>query len=72
MSEATKFDLMIVQSEVAHHMEQIEKAFKPGVRLTVLVRTPGFPEGDFVMTSDGLEDAIEMLQRRLTTPPTEE
>lgn len=52
------------RTHIAFHLDGILKAFKPGVKITVLVRTPGFPERDFVMTDDNPSEAIDMLRRR--------
>lgn len=53
-----------VQDEVAVHMDDIVKMFKPGAKVTVLVRFPGFPERDFLMTSDDTDGIIEAVARR--------
>lgn len=64
MSEA----LAQTQSVVAGHMEKIVACFKPGVKITVLVRTPAFPGGerDFLMTDDDLGEAIKAIEIRLS------
>lgn len=49
---------------VATRMDEIVTCFKPGVKITVLVRTPGFPERDFMMTDDESAEIIAMVQRR--------
>jgi hypothetical protein len=41
-------NLTLVQDRVADHMDKIHTYFKPGVCVTVIVRTPGFPERDFL------------------------
>lgn len=69
-SETTAADaralLMAAQIAVSKHMEAIVARFKPGVKITVLVRTPGFPGGerDLLMTDDDLGDAIKALEIR--------
>jgi hypothetical protein len=45
-------------------MAEIVSLFKPGVKITVLVRVPGHPTRDFMMTDDQHDDIIEMVQRR--------
>lgn len=57
-------DLHLVQQEVADPMDNILKMFKPGAKITVLVRAPGYPDRDFCMTNDSPAEAIEMLTRR--------
>jgi hypothetical protein len=62
--EATFLDLIRVQELVANHMDKMKKLFRPGVKIAVLVRTPGIPERDFVMTDDALPELRKMLDRR--------
>ena len=56
--------LAAVQHRVADHMNAIHTYFKPGVKVTVIVRTPGFPDRDFLMTADDIPELIALLQRR--------
>lgn len=44
-------------------MGEILRLFVPGARITVMVRVPGDPEADFVMTNDQLAEVAEMLAR---------
>jgi len=56
---------------VGESMNEIISVFNPGVKITVLVRRPGFPEQDFLMTDDDLSEAISLINRRVAanTPP---
>tara|TARA_R110002012_G_C11673164_1_gene613298 strand:+ start:9819 stop:10046 length:228 start_codon:yes stop_codon:yes gene_type:complete len=55
---------------VQDSMDEILANFKPGAKITVLVRTPDKPNADFCMTSDDLDEVIAMVQRRKgDTPP---
>lgn len=56
-----------VQDEVAAHMDDIAQCFKPGVKVTVLVRTPNYPDRDFLMTNDEPDRIIEAVVRRQKT-----
>ncbi|OMQ44954.1 hypothetical protein [Ensifer sp. 1H6] len=56
--------LQIVQETVSDHMDQMLANFKAGAKITVLIRTPGKDEADFLMTSDDLDDVIDAVQRR--------
>lgn len=56
--------LEIVQSEVSDHMDKIKAMFKSGVKIAVLVRTPGHPTRDFMMTDDDSAELIAMIERR--------
>ena len=52
---------------VQWHLDEIERLFKPGVKITLLVRTPSHPDGsrDFLMTNDRVGDAIAAIRRRI-------
>ena len=63
--------LALTQSFVAARMEEIVGRFKPGVKITVLVRTPGFPDRDFMMTDDTDVEIRAMLDRRFAAGPSE-
>ncbi len=56
--------LQQVAQDVQDHMDAIIGNFKPGAKITVLVRTPGKPTADFCMTSDDLDEVAAMVQRR--------
>lgn len=51
-------------------MDEILANFKPGAKITVLVRTPDKPTADFCMTSDDLDEVIAMVQRRKGETPS--
>lgn len=55
------------QEAVADHMDKIVSYFKPGVRITVLVRTLNDDEGrcDFMMGDDDPQEAMNMIARRI-------
>ncbi len=56
------------QPIIADHMDGILGCFKPGVKIAVLVRTPGFPERDFLMTDDVIPELMNLLARRAAVP----
>ena len=63
--------LQEAQEEVAIHMNEIVRLFKPGVKITIMIRTPGKPNYDFLMTDDDLSELHAMIDRRtasVTTP----
>lgn len=57
-------DLLRTVGRVEAHMDDILALFKPGAKVTVLVRTPGKPRADFCLTSDDLSEVAAMIQRR--------
>lgn len=56
--------LEVVQKAVVGHMEVIRAYFKPGVKITVVVRTPKNPERDFVITDDEPNEVVAVMERR--------
>lgn len=52
---------MLIES----HLNDIAKLFKPGVKITLMVRTPGHPARDLLMTIDDYESISAMLDRRM-------
>ena len=61
----SKEKLEAAASAVAGHMEGILTNFLPGAKITVLVRRPGEPTKDFMMTNDDPAEAISMIERRM-------
>lgn len=51
-------------------MEQIAELFKPGAKITLIVRQPGFPEQDVMLSDDTIEGAAEVLERSKTRFPS--
>lgn len=45
-------------------MDEILGAFRPGAKITVMVRRPGEPTRDFMLTSDDMPEIRAMLDRR--------
>jgi hypothetical protein len=64
MDSPAMSNLALVQQRVADHMDKIHDYFKPGVKVTVIVRTPDFPDRDFLMTADDIPELIAFLRRR--------
>jgi len=53
-----------VKDEVAGHMDQILALWKPARKITVIVRSPGVPDQDFMMTNDEMPEVRELIRRR--------
>lgn len=55
------------QAEVAEHLDEIKRYFKPGVKIMVFVRHADDPMGrkDFVMGDDDLQEIMNMAARRM-------
>jgi hypothetical protein len=55
----------LAYDEVQRLLARIAKVFVPGVKLTLVVRSPADPTGDedHVFTDDRIEDAVTALQQ---------
>jgi hypothetical protein len=51
-------------------MDKIKERFKPGAKITLLVRTPGMPLRDFCLTDDDLDEVFAAIVRRKEQGPT--
>lgn len=56
--------LLLVQREVAEAMDRILSHFKDGAKITVVVRSPGYPDRDFMMTNDDTAELVKLIERR--------
>ena len=52
-----------VAEAMSDHIDAILTLWKPGAKVTVVVRHPDSTEKDFVMGNDTLDGAIEALER---------
>lgn len=52
------------RDEIAGHMDEILQIFKPGAKITVIVRREGAPDQDFLMTGDDLDKVVALIRRR--------
>lgn len=58
-----------VRNQVADHMTSILALFKPGARITVIVRTPTNDRADFLMSNDNLTSVAALIERRRAGKP---
>ncbi len=70
MADHQSMAVQQISEIVADHMDAILKLFKPGAKITVLVRSPAHPDGsrDFVLANDTIDAAISALALRKTQP----
>ena len=61
-------NLQIAREQASGHLEQIARLFKPGAKLTLLVRTPGNDEADFLLTNDDLDAVTPAIERAKNRP----
>jgi hypothetical protein len=50
-----------LHAEIANHCGEIADLFKPGVRITILVRNPNLEDADVLVTDDSIDSAIAAL-----------
>lgn len=60
----------LVRNRCSEYLEQIESLFRSGAKVTLIVRQPSDPEQDFMLSSDTLDGAMEVLQRSKARAPT--
>ena len=49
--------------DIQDHLDDILEMFVAGARITLIVRHPGLPDRDFVMTDDILDEVMAALER---------
>lgn len=64
-------DLELATREAAYHLEKIQSLFKRA-KVTLLCRTPGNDEADFMLTDDDPAEAIKAIQRRVAAQQEDE
>jgi hypothetical protein len=62
--------VMQARWQCSDYLSRIEELFKPGAKVTLLVRRPNKPEQDFMLTNDTIDGAIEILERSRPRPAT--
>jgi hypothetical protein len=65
-----RLTLKEAQAQCEHHLQDMEKLFKPECRLTFIMRTPGEAEAWIVMTRDDLDEVVKTIQRSMDREPT--
>ena len=50
--------------EASFHLDAVRDLFKPGVKVSLMVRVPEYPDRDFMLTDDTLTDLRAMIDRR--------
>jgi hypothetical protein len=58
-----------LNDSMAYHMDAILALFKPGAKITVVVRNPMLPDGDVVIGNNDLDDTIETINRMKARKP---
>jgi hypothetical protein len=60
-----EYKLLELEMECSHCLENVATLFKPGVKITLIVRTPNKNERDFLMTDDDIKEVKLLVERRL-------
>jgi hypothetical protein len=68
--EVREARLRFARSEASKHLDQIQQLWNPGMKVTLLVRSPDHPDGsrDFMLTDDQIPDVIAALEILKTRP----
>lgn len=56
--------LQYIAADCSDHMSAVAKHFKAGAEVTLIVRAPGYPERDFMLTNDNLDEVAAVIERR--------
>lgn len=56
--------LEALRNEASDYLDRIRERFKPGVKVTLIVRRPGEPTQDFMLTDDDLQEVSALIDRR--------
>ena len=59
---------MDFHARIANHAGDIAGLFKPGAKVTVLVRSPGIPDADVLVTDDSVDAIIAALEKLRIRP----
>lgn len=70
MSPKPSRKLVSLQETMSDHMDAILRCFKPGATITVVVRNPAYGDADVVIGNDGLDKAIEAIEKMKAKNPT--
>ena len=57
---------------LAERLEEISEFFKPGAKVSLLVRNPSIPNADLLLTSDDQGEIIKAVQRLAPAPDGKE
>lgn len=58
-----------LHADLALDLDRVMRRFKPGMKVTLVVRNPENVEGDVVIGDDDLNEAIVAIQRRIGASP---
>lgn len=63
-------DIQDVAQIASDHMDEIKSCFKPGAKITLLIRFPDDAAGkyDFMMGDDDPQEAMNLIARRMAGP----
>jgi hypothetical protein len=61
--------LILLRERMSNHMDAIMSMFKPGAKITVVVRSPGYGDADVIMGDDDFDEVIASIQRAKARPP---
>jgi hypothetical protein len=63
VSERLSEKVRYARAKASYHLEQIQRLFVPGSKVTLLVRPPTGVESEFLLTDDNLDDVTLAIER---------
>ncbi len=70
MSAGAAENVALVRNRVCGALDHIARQFVDGVKITLIVRQPGKPEQDFMLSDDLIDEAIAVLERSKGRQPS--
>lgn len=58
-----------LHNDLSDDLDRVLRRFKPGVKVTLVIRDPNNTERDVVIGDDDLDGAIEAIRRRVAASP---
>jgi hypothetical protein len=52
-----------LHADIGEHLDAIKSMFKPGAKITLIVRNPSLKDGDVLLTDDDTREAVAALKR---------
>ena len=61
--------LVNLHPSISTYLNKIVALFKPGAKITLIVRNPDVPDGDVILGNDNLDDAIAAINNLKAREP---
>lgn len=61
-------DLLAAKLELGDLLDKVKRLFKPGNKVTLVIRNPGLGDADLVIGDDDLSEAVAAIERLKSRP----